>query len=306
MTDNLYAEIKRLKAERRAVILAHNYQPEEVQDVADYTGDSLGLSIAAAKTDANVIVFCGVYFMAETAKILSSAKKVLMPEIIAGCPMADMLNVPKLKKLREEHPRAKVVCYVNSTAAVKAEADICCTSANAVKVVSSLADADEIIFVPDKYLGMYTASKVKDKKFFFSDGFCPTHMKITPQQIQKLREEHPKAAVIVHPECRPEVIAEADAALSTEGMIEYSKKSKAKEIIVGTEIGMLHRLKKEVPGKTFYPASRLAVCPNMKLTTLEKVLWSLEDMKTEVMVPDDIADRARSAIQKMIEVGRQD
>ncbi len=306
MTEDLASEIEKLKEARRAVILAHNYQPDEVQDVADHVGDSLGLSIIASTTEAGLIVFCGVYFMAETAKILSPKKTVLMPEVIAGCPMADMITVPKLKKLKEEHPGAKVVCYVNSSAAVKAESDICCTSANAVNVVNSLTDADEILFVPDKYLGMYVATKVKGKKFYFSDGFCPTHMKITLEQIKKLKEEHPAAKVIVHPECRPEVIALADEVLSTGGMLKFAKSSGAREIIVGTEIGLMHRLKKENPDKLFYPASPLAVCPNMKLTTLEKILWSLEDLKTEITVPEDIANRARSAIEKMVNIGRQD
>ena len=305
MTDNLASEILALKNQLNAVILAHNYQPGEVQDIAGFVGDSLGLSIAAKKTNAKLIIFCGVHFMAETAAILCPDKIVLMPEENAGCPMADMITAVKLKKLKAEHPRAKVVCYVNTSAEVKAESDICCTSANAVKVVNSIKDTDEIIFVPDKYLGMYTASKVQGKKFIFFEGFCPTHMKITPQQILKLKEEHPLAKVIVHPECRPDVIAVADEVLSTEGMADFAKITGAKEIIVGTEVGMLHRLKKENPEKIFYPASPLAVCPNMKLTTLEKVLWSLEDLKTEIKVSKEIADRARLAIEKMIEIGRQ-
>lgn len=306
MTENLASEILELKKQRNAVILAHNYQIAEVQDVADFVGDSLGLSIAAGKTDAKLIIFCGVHFMAETAAILCPDKIVLMPEENAGCPMADMITAAGLGKLKSEHPKAKVVCYVNTSAEVKAESDICCTSANAVKVVNSIKDTDEIIFVPDKYLGMHTASKVQDKKFIFWEGFCPTHLKIMPEHIQKLKQEHPQAKVIVHPECRPEVIRLADEVLSTEGMVNFSKKTEAKEIIVGTEVGMLYRLKKENPGKTFYPATELAVCPNMKLTTLEKVLWSLEDLKTEIKVPKDIANRARLAIEKMIEIGRQD
>jgi quinolinate synthase len=297
------AELKRLK---NAVILAHNYQRGEVQDIADFVGDSLGLSIEASHTQAPIIVFCGVHFMAETAKLLCPDKKVIMPEVNAGCPMADMITAEGLKKLKAEHPKAKVVCYVNSSAEVKAESDICCTSANAAKVVNSIKNTEEIIFVPDKYLGMYTQSKVKGKKFIFWEGYCPTHMRILPRDIEKLKAEHPAAKVVVHPECRPEVIALADEVLSTEGMINFARKTEAREIIVGTEIGLLHRLRKENPGKTFYPASALATCPNMKLTNLEKLLWSLEEEKTEITVPQAIADRARNAIQKMVEIGRQD
>ena len=306
MIEDLTSRIAELKRSRNAVILAHNYQLGEIQDIADFVGDSLGLSIEASHTQASLIVFCGVHFMAETAKILSPQKKVIMPIVNAGCPMADMITAEGLKKLKAENPKAKVVCYVNTSAEVKAESDICCTSANAAKVVNSIKDTDEIIFVPDKYLGMYTQSKVKDKKFIFWEGYCPTHMRILPRDIEKLKAEHPRAKVLVHPECRPEVIALADEVLSTEGMINFAKKSEASEIIVGTEIGLLHRLRKENPGKTFYPASELATCPNMKLTNLEKLLWSLEEEKTEITVPRAIADKARTAIQRMVEIGRQD
>ena len=305
MTDNLTSKIIELKKRRDAVILAHNYQTGEVQDLADFVGDSLGLSIAASKTNAKVIVFCGVHFMAETAAILCPDKTVLMPDDNAGCPMADMIDIPKLRKLKSEHPGLPVVCYVNSSAVIKAESDICCTSANAVNVVKSLPDK-EVVFIPDKFLGMYVQGKLPEKKLILFDGYCPTHARIFPEHIEKARLAHPGAQVLVHPECRPETIAAADAALSTEGMIKYVKESKAKEFIIGTEVGIIYRLKKENPGKNFYPVTDLAVCPNMKLTTLEKVLWSLEDMKTEITVPNDIADRARMAIQKMIEIGRQD
>lgn len=306
MIEELAGRIAELKRSTNAVILAHNYQRGEIQDIADFVGDSLGLSIAAGKTQAKLIVFCGVYFMAETAKILCPDKKVIMPEVNAGCPMADMITAEGLKKLKAEHPKAKVVCYVNSSAEVKAESDICCTSANAVKVVNSIKDVEEIIFVPDKYLGMHTQSRVKGKKFVFWEGYCPTHMRILPRDIEKQKAEHPAAKVIVHPECRPEVTALADEVLSTEGMINFAKKTAAREIIVGTEVGLLHRLRKENPGKIFYAASDLATCPNMKLTTLEKLLWSLQEEKTEIAVPQLIADRARVAIQKMIAIGRQD
>ena len=298
-------KISRLKKERDAVILVHNYQRPEVQDIADYLGDSLGLSMAASKTDATVIVFCGVHFMAETAAIICPDKTVIMPEVNAGCPMADMITVEKLLALKAEHPGIPVVCYVNTTADIKAESDICCTSANAVKVVQSLPDK-EIIFIPDKYLGIYTQSKVADKKLIFYDGYCPTHVRIVPQHIQAAKAEHPEALVIVHPECRPDVTALADAVVSTGGMVKFVKESKAKEFIIGTEIGILYRLQKENPEKKIYPATELAICPNMKLTTLEKVLWSLEDMKTIISVPEDIRLRAKRAIDRMLEIGRQD
>jgi quinolinate synthase len=228
-----------------------------------------------------------------------------MPEENAGCPMADMIDNVKLRNLKNEHPGLPVVCYVNSSAAIKAESDICCTSANAVNVVQSLSDK-EILFIPDKFLGMYVQSKLPDKNIILFNGYCPTHAKILPEHIAKAKLAHPAAPVLVHPECRPETIAAADTALSTEGMIKYVRESKAKDFIIGTETGIIHRLKKENPGKHFYPATELAVCPNMKLTTLEKVLWSLEDLKTEVKVPKEIAIRARIAIERMIEIGRQD
>lgn len=306
MAESLVDKINKLKKERNAVILVHNYQIPEVQDIADHLGDSLGLSIQASKTKADVIVFCGVHFMAETAAIISPNKKVIMPEINAGCPMADMITVEGLRKLKTEHPGAKVVCYVNSSAEIKAESDICCTSANAVNVVESMKEAKEIIFIPDKYLGHYVSTKVKDKKLVFWNGFCPTHVMILPQHLEAAKKKYPAAKVMVHPECRPETIALADEVLSTGGMIKYARESDAEEIIVGTEIGIIYRLQKENPKKKFYPAFDKAVCPNMKLTNLEKVLWSLEDLKTEVKVPKDIADKARSAIERMLKIGRQD
>ena len=303
---SLKSKIKKLKVKNNAVILAHNYQIPEVQDIADFRGDSLGLSIEAAKTEAEVIVFCGVHFMAETAAIISPDKKVIIPDVNAGCPMADMITVKGLKELKAKHPKAKVVCYVNSSAAVKAESDICCTSANAVKVVESLKDDKEIIFVPDKFLGNYVSTQVKDKKFILWQGFCPTHANILPQYVMAAKEKHPKAKVMVHPECRPETIALADVVLSTSGMLKYVKESEAKEFIVGTEIGLIHTLKKENWRKKFYPAYDSAICPNMKMIDLEKILWALEDMQTVVTVPEDIAERANAAIAKMIGVGRGD
>jgi len=297
----LIEKIDKLKKEKNAVILVHNYQREEVQDIADFTGDSLGLSRTAAGTDADVIVFCGVLFMAETASILCPDKKVLMPDINAGCPMADMITADQLRALKKEHPKAKVLAYVNTSAEVKAETDICCTSSNALKVVENLRDVEEIIFVPDKYLNNYI-STMTGRKFIMWNGYCPTHVKIQVEDILRQRQNHPEAKVVVHPECTPPVIEIADRVLSTEGICRYAKESDAAEIIVGTEIGILHRLKKENPDKTFYPASENAVCPNMKLTTLEKVLWSLEDMKHEVRVPEDIRVKARGAVDRMVEV----
>jgi quinolinate synthase len=296
----LVEKINRLKKERNAVILAHNYQVPEVQDIADFVGDSLGLSIQASKTSADVIVFCGVYFMAETAKILSPDKTVLIPDSNAGCPMADMITAEQLRKLKAEHPLAKVLCYVNTTAEVKAECDVCCTSGNAEKVVREAFDKDdEIIFAPDQYLAHYVSTKV-GREFIKWKGFCPTHMKLLPEDVERERSLHPGVEVLVHPECRAAVTDIADKVLSTEGILRYARSAPAKEFIIGTEIGILHRLGKENPGKTFYPLSEHAVCPNMKKTTLEKVLWSLEDMKEEVVVPQDIMIKARKSVDVML------
>jgi len=297
--SKLVQKIQQLKNQRNAIILAHNYQIGEVQDVADYIGDSLSLSRTASKTDADVIVFCGVHFMAETASILCPEKKVLIPEINAGCPMADMITKEGLKALKREHPQAAVVSYINTSAEVKAETDICCTSANAVKVVESLKEAKEIIFVPDKYLSHYVFTKI-NRNFIPWNGYCPTHVRILPEDILRQKKSHPKAKVIVHPECTPPVIQLADKVLSTEGICKYARASKTSEIIVGTEIGILHRLQKENPEKKFYPASLHAICPNMKFTGLENVLWSLEDMEYEVEVPENIQVRAKRAVDRML------
>ncbi len=298
---DLREKIERLKKERGAIILAHNYQAGEVQDIADFVGDSLALSKTAAKTDAKVIVFCGVHFMAETAAILSPEKKVIMPDLNAGCPMADMITLDKLRILKEQHPSAVVVCYVNTTAEVKAESDICCTSANAAKVVGSIPVDREIIFVPDKYLGGYISKKT-GREMVLYNGFCPTHLRIIGEDIKRLKTEHPDAIVIVHPESSPEVAGLADLILGTEGICREVKLSNTREFIIGTETGIIHRLKKENPDKIFYPASEKAVCVNMKRNSLEKVLWALEDMENIVTVPDDIAKRAKMAIERMMEV----
>lgn len=296
----LIEKINTLKKERNAVILAHNYQAPEVQDIADFVGDSLGLSVQASKTSADVIVFCGVYFMAETAKILSPEKTVLIPDRDAGCPMADMITAEQLRKLKAEHPGAKVLCYVNTTAEVKAECDVCCTSGNAEKVVrEAFSMDDEIIFAPDQYLAHYVSTQV-GRDFIKWKGFCPTHMRLLPEDIERERRLHPGVEVLVHPECRAAVTDIADKVLSTEGMIRHVRTAPAKEFIIGTEVGILHRLGKENPGKIFYPLSKEAVCPNMKKTTLEKVLWSLEDMKDEVVVPQDIMMKARKSLDEMV------
>jgi quinolinate synthase len=293
-------KIAALKKKRNAVILTHNYQLGEVQDIADFVGDSLELSQDAAKTDADVIIFCGVQFMAETASILCPDKVVLLPDVNSGCLLADTITAERLRAKKKEHPQAVVVCYVNSPAEVKAESDICCTSANAVKVVQSL-DAREILFVPDQYLGRYVSAKT-GKEMILWPGFCPTHVRIKPEMIKELRREHPQAKVVVHPECTPEVIALADEALGTGGMCRYAQRDEVREMIVGTELGIIHRLRKENPGKRFIPVSEQAICPDMKLITLEKVLWSLEEMSPEVKVPEEIRLRAKAAVDKMLRV----
>jgi quinolinate synthase len=295
------AKINELKKKRRAVILAHNYQLPEVQDVADFRGDSLELSRIAAKTEAEVIVFCGVHFMAETASILCPKKKVIVPDINAGCPMANMISAAQLRKLKKEHPRATVVGYVNTSAEVKAELDICCTSTNAVAIINALKDKGEIIFVPDKYLADF-ASRKTARKLICWNGFCPTHIKILPEDIKREQKFHPQAKVIVHPECLPSVVDLADAALSTSQMAKFAKETDAKEIIVGTEVGLIYRLKKDNPDKEFYPASEAAVCPNMKRTTQEKILWALEELREEVRVSEDIRRRAKNAIDMMLKI----
>jgi quinolinate synthase len=291
-----------LKEKRNAIILSHNYQRAEVQDIADFVGDSLDLSQKAASANADVIVFCGVHFMAETASILCPDKVVLLPDKNAGCPMADMITTDQLRQKKKEFPGRPVVCYVNSSAEVKSECDTCCTSANAVKVTER-QEASEIIFIPDQYLGQYVASKT-NKKLILWPGYCPTHMKILPEDITRLKAQYPEAKAVVHPECRPDVIAVADEALSTGGILRFARESNAPVIIIGTEIGIIHRLQKENPGKKFIAASSKAVCPNMKLTNLEKILWSLEEMSPEVKVPEGIRLKAKSAVDRMLEVGR--
>ncbi len=294
-------KIQELKEKKQAIILAHNYQRPEIQDIADFVGDSLDLSRMAANTSAKVIVFCGVHFMAETAKILSPNKMILLPDIDAGCPMADMVSVEDLRKLKAMYPDAVVVSYVNTPAVVKAESDYCCTSANGIRVVSAIPNEKRIIFAPDKYLGSYII-KQTGRDMILTDGFCPTHQTITREGILRLKEQYPQAMVIVHPECNPEVIDAADEALSTNGMCKFVASSKIGEFIVGTETGIIHRLKKENPEKQFYPASIRTVCPNMKLITIEKLLWALEENAYQVEVAEDIAEKAKMAIERMLAV----
>jgi quinolinate synthase len=296
----LEERILELKKERNAIILAHNYQVGEVQDIADFVGDSLELSQRATRTDADVIVFCGVHFMAETASILCPDMTVLLPDKNAGCAMADMITAEQLRQKKQELPKATVVTYVNSTAGVKAESDYCCTSANGVKLVESI-DAEEILFVPDQYLGDFIARRT-GKKMTLWPGYCPTHVRIMPEDIIRRKKENPGAKVVVHPECRPEVIDLADEALSTSGIIRYAAREDVSELIVGTEVGIIHRLKKENPGKKFIPASEKAICPDMKLITLEKILKSLETLTPQVKVPEDIRIRAKAAVDRMLAV----
>ncbi len=304
VSDNadLVNRIQVLKKAKNAIILAHNYQPADVQDAADFVGDSLELSQKAAHTNADVIVFCGVHFMAETASILSPHKKVLLPELSAGCPMANMVTADKLREKKKELPKATVVSYINTTAAVKAESDICCTSSNAIEVVDSLP-GDEVLFVPDKYLGQYVAARVKNKKFTFWPGFCPVHAGIKPEAVLKLKKEYPRAKVVVHPECRPEVAELADEILSTSGMCRYAGLPEVTQMIVVTEIGIIHRLQKENPKKQFIPVSSAAVCPTMKLITPEKIIRSLETLTPEVKVPESIRTKAIGAVNKMLRIG---
>ena len=298
--SDVLAQISSLRKDMNAVILAHNYQVGEVQDIADYVGDSLGLSQRAAETDADVIVFCGVDFMAETAKILSPDKTVLIPSREASCPLAAMINPGQLNHLKAKHPGVPVISYINTSAAVKAESDICCTSSNLVRVAESLPQ-DEIIFTPDRHLANYLQTKV-DKKIIPWSGYCPTHVKILPEHVLKQKGKHPRARVLVHPECRLDVISLADEVMSTGGMIKYAKSSDAREFIIGTEVGILHRMRKENPGKAFYPANEHAICPNMKRITLGDVLFSLKDTKHVVEVPEKTRKKAYLAIEKMLKL----
>ncbi len=294
-------DIARLKKERNAVILAHFYQRPEVQDVADFIGDSLALSQQAAKTDADVIVFCGVHFMAESASILSPDKIVVLPDEQAGCPMADMVDAVQLERKKQEYPDATVVCYVNTSAEVKAVCDVACTSANAVNVVASLPEDKPIIFVPDKNLGHYVVTQT-GREMILWKGYCGTHHRLTVEDVLKTKAQHPEALVMVHPECHPEVVALADKVSSTAGMINFARENDAREFIVATEMGILHPLKKRCPDKQFYMASNKLVCPNMKKTTLDKVHQALTNLEPRVTVPEKVRKRAIRCLERMLEI----
>ncbi len=300
---DIAARIQELKLKRNAVIIAHNYQLPEVQDIADFTGDSLMLSQKAAATSADVIVFCGVHFMAETAAILAPTKKVLIPDLQAGCSLAATITADALRKWKSEHPGVVVVTYVNSSAEVKAESDYCCTSSNAVKVVESIPVDQEILFAPDMYLGDWVR-KQTGRKIHLWPGSCHVHHLIKTDEIMELKREHPRAKIVIHPECgcTSSSLKIADKVLSTEGMVRYAREDAGQEYIVGTETGILHKMQKENPKKQFYPANQKAVCEFMKMITLEKVLWSLEDLKYEVKVPEDVAAKARRAIERMVAI----
>ena len=301
MQNNLTEEIQRLKKERNAIILAHNYQVPEVQDVADVVGDSYSLSQHAAETDSDVIVFCGVHFMAESAKILSPNKTVLLPVRDAGCPMADMVTAPKLREMKAKYPDAAVVCYVNSSAEVKAESDVCCTSSNALKVVESLENK-QVIFVPDENLGSYIASKVKNKEIILWKGFCITHKRVKVEEVQKIRQLHPNAKILMHPECAPEVQKLADFLGSTSAIINYAREIPEKDIIIGTEEGILHLLKKQNPDKNFYLLSTGLICTNMKKTRLEDVHRALLNMQHEIHVDENIRIKALKSLERMLKI----
>ena len=312
----LHERIRALAAERNAVILAHNYERAEVQDVADFVGDSLGLSREAASTSADIIVFCGVHFMAETAAILSPNKKVLLPDLAAGCSLASTIDADQLRQWKAEHPGAVVVSYVNTTAEVKAESDYCCTSGNAVEIVNSIPAAKEILFLPDMFLGAHVRRITGRKNMHVWMGECHVHAGIDPEDIRLRRAEHPGAEFLIHPECGcatsvVEAVSAGDVdpvgvqILSTEGMIKRPKISENDEFIVATEVGILHRLRRENPGKTFFPANEKAVCAFMKVTTLPKVLSALQRMEHRITVPPEIASRARLAIERMVAIGGQ-
>ncbi len=304
MNNKIKEEIEKLKKEKNAVILVHNYQIPEVQDIADYLGDSLDLAKKATNIDFKNIIFCGVDFMAESAKILNPDKNVVLPDNKATCPMAHMVNVKKLEKLKKDHKNAKVVSYINTTAEVKTYADICCTSSNGEKVVKTV-DSDDVIFIPDKNLGSYIQRKVPEKNMILWPGYCATHNNISKEDILKLKNKHSDAEILVHPECRLEVIDIADHALSTNGMVNRAKESNKKEFIIGTEKDICYRLKNENPEKEFYPV-KSAICKNMKKITAEKVLKSLKTLEPKIILSDEIMKKAKQPLEKMMAIGRGD
>lgn len=299
---DLINEILELKKERKAVIVAHSYQVDDVQEIADMVGDSFALSKYCASSNAETIVFCGVHFMAESAKILSPQKTVLLPERDAGCPMADMADADTLREKKKLHPGAVVVCYINSTAEVKAESDICCTSSNALKIIHSIKEKD-ILFVPDQNLGSYIAKQVPEKNIILWNGFCATHHKIKEDEVIKIKELHPDAQLLVHPECRPNIVELADYVGSTKQIIEFATQSSNSKFIIGTEMGVLYKLKKDNPEKTFYLMAPGLVCPNMKKTSLMSLYHSLKDMKYQIELDEDIRIKAKRCLDRMLELG---
>lgn len=301
--EQLKLRIKELASERNALLLAHNYQRDEVQEIAEITGDSLALSMEAAKTDKDVIVFCGVHFMAESAAILAPEKTVLLPREDAGCPMADMITAEQLREFKAEHPGATVVTYVNSSAAVKAESDICCTSSNAVNVARSL-EAKQLLMVPDRNLGRYIAKHVPEKECICWEGYCPTHDRCSTEEVKQTQAEHPDALFMAHPECTPEILELADHICSTSGMYEFAHQNPAQKFIVGTEEGILWRLKRENPEKVFILPSRALICPNMKLTSLEDILKCLETMEPRITVAEETREKAKLTLDRMLAVPR--
>jgi len=304
MNKEINSKIEELKKKHNTILLVHNYQLPEIQDIADYLGDSLDLAMKATKTSAKNIIFCGVDFMAESAKILNPDKNIIFPDPEAECPMAHMVKTADLEKLKNDYLDAEVVSYINTTAETKTISDICCTSANSIKVVKSTS-SKRVIFVPDRNLGDYVKRNVPEKEMILWPGMCPTHHNIRKDDILKLKEKHTKAEILVHPECRPEIIDIADHALSTNGMVNHAKKSHSNEFIIGTEKELCYRLKNENPNKTFYPI-KSAICPNMKKITLEKVLNSLETLEQKVNLPDEIMQKAKKPLQRMMDVGRGD
>ncbi|MDD2585692.1 MAG: quinolinate synthase NadA [Syntrophomonadaceae bacterium] len=301
MSRDALEYIARRKKEINALIMAHYYQLPEIQDAADFIGDSLQLARQAAETDADVIVFCGVSFMAESAKILSPEKTVLLPDIEAGCPMADMITAEQLRETKARYPGAVVVCYVNSSAEVKAESDICCTSSNAVNVVKSIPEDREIIFVPDRNLGAYVQSQT-GREMILWEGYCPVHNILTAQEIEEQMQKHPGAKVVVHPECPPEVIAKADAVRSTAGILQYVQSTPGQEFIIGTEEGFLHTVQKKCPDKNLYLARTEFMCQDMKYITLEKLANALREMQYQVEVPEAIRQKAHQSLEKMLSI----
>ena len=299
-SDEIKQKIEKLKKSLNAVIVAHNYQRPEVQDIADFVGDSLELARQCTQVDAEVIVFCGVHFMAESAAILSPERTVLLSEADAGCPMADMIGEADLREWKERYPEAAVVCYVNSSAVVKALSDVCCTSANGLEVVQTLPN-DEVLFIPDRHLGHYVSTKT-DKRMILYPGFCPPHQRLIPRHIEHAKELHPDAVVLVHPECSAEVIARADAALSTSQMIRYVKESDSRTFLIGTEEGLLHGLRKENPQKAFHLLTTGLLCPDMKKTTLKSVVRTMEERRNVVRVAEEVRVKAKLALDRMLEV----